>query len=115
MDKEREDYPYRTSIYTYEVANLAVKLGKGEEFKAKIHIWETEKYKSEPFPDPSSLLFYVLNPSRHMVIDAGLVEEVYELDFVAEKTGEYLLVFDDRDGDCFVVIFHNSPAPLRAY
>ena len=113
---EAIEYPYYDEIHTGKTEALAVTLEEGERFEARLWIWKAGRFayfEVRGWRVPATLMFYIQGPDGEKVIDAGRIEGGYEFNFTAEVTGDYKLVFDDRDGWCVVRIGHNSPEPLR--
>ena len=113
---EAIEYPYYDEIHTGPTEALAVTLEKGERFRARLWIWKAGRFaffEVRGWRVPATLVFYIRDPYDRKIIDAGRIEGGYEFNFTAEVTGDYKMVFDDREGWCVVRIGHNSPEPLR--
>lgn len=99
--QEKVIYTKRYVIDTAHIAAASVKLGKGEVFEARMSIVG------------GSLIFYVRDPRWRKVVDAGRIEGEYEFAFEVEESGEYQLIFDDREGHRTIYLDYNSPSSLQ--
>ena len=112
--KQPVTYEYCNEIATTDVVLVAVTLDRGESFEGRLEIWEASKaHPREQGSQEGKLVFYVVDPNEIKVIDAGLIEGIYEFDFAAKVPGYYLLVFDDAYGPCIVQMHHNHDGTLE--
>ncbi|MBI2328616.1 MAG: hypothetical protein HYU85_03120 [Chloroflexi bacterium] len=94
-------YTKKYQIDTSHIAAAKIALGKGEVFEGRLSLQH------------GAIIFWIDDPMWRKVVDAGRVEGVYEFAFTAEVSGDYLIVFDDKEGKLIVYLEYNSPASLR--
>ena len=89
------ELPYSMSFNTADIATMGFRLGKGDQFAARIRI------------PRGSVIFWVRDPWYFHIVDPGTISGVYEFTFIAEKSGQYAMTFDDTRGRVTVYLEHN--------
>jgi len=92
--KSKGDYLHRLQFDTVDTAAISFTIAKGEMFEALV-----------ASNDP--IVFWIYDPTWQKIVDAGLVD-TYNVSFIAEESGTYIFVFDDKGHKTTVSFFNNS-------
>jgi len=105
-------YSYFNKFASFDVAAAGVTLGKGDKFEAHMIVWKAEGCEPVLPLTEGEIVFWIRGPSYKKVVDTGRVHGESRFGFVAEESGEYQLIFDDRDQKCFIEFYYNSPGKI---
>lgn len=89
------ELPYHMKFSSADVATMGFRLGKGDQFAARITI------------PRGSVIFWVRDPWYRQIVDPGTISGVYEFTFIAERSGQYAMTFDDARGHVTIDMVHN--------
>ena len=103
--------PHSLVFDTLDYASIGFKLAKGEVFSARMHIWKYTAVEREK----GDLIFWILDPNRHRIFDAGRIEGTYEFTLKSNRSGTYILTFDDEYGYRTVELNHDYDGDIWDY